>query len=389
MSIAVKASRTQTWLESLGDWSWPGTAGAAAEILPPSWVPAFPPRVEPVAAASGTWQPRRTLPRRLRLGGLMGALAALGATIALNGPAGLQRLVGYPPGSSGAVALDARASGFPGPLPALTSLSSDEAGSSIDTASYPSLALHGTGQFYVYLPPGFASTTLRYPVIYLLHGNSQLATAYLQVGIQGDLDRLIAAHRTPPLIAVMIQGGPGSNNWRNWGGRNYESYILEVQELVDRMLPTIATRDARAVAGLSMGGYGAMNVAVRNPYRFGVVESWLGFFNGLEGPLLADRPVFSRLGLHAFVYGAESDHIADPWVNAPFAAELRAAGASAASAVYPGTHSLETIEAHLESQLAFAGHLLADSPPAPARAAPAHAPVRPHAGRAPAHGVLR
>ena len=44
-----------------------------------------------------------------------------------------------------------------------------------------------------------------------------------------------------------------------------------------------------------MGGYGAMNVALSNPYRFGVVESWLGFFNGLEGNLRADRPVISRL----------------------------------------------------------------------------------------------
>ena len=41
-----------------------------------------------------------------------------------------------------------------------------------------------------------------------------------------------------------------------------------------------------------------MNVALANPYRFGVVESWLSFFNGLEGDLHADRPVIARLGLH-------------------------------------------------------------------------------------------
>jgi hypothetical protein len=107
-----------------------------------------------------------------------------------------------------------------------------------------------------------------------------------------------------------------------------------------------------------MGGYGAMNVTLANPYRFGVVESWLSFFNGLEPELHADQPVFSRLGLHAFIYGGESDTIAKPEEDAPFAAALRAVGADAKSAVYPGEHSLETLEAHLRSTLVFAGRAL-------------------------------
>jgi S-formylglutathione hydrolase FrmB len=104
-----------------------------------------------------------------------------------------------------------------------------------------------------------------------------------------------------------------------------------------------------------MGGYGAMNIALGNPFRFGVVESWLGFFNGLEGKLRADRPVLRQMGLHAFLYGGESDQIADPSENAPFAAALRRSGASARSAVYPGDHSLETLQAHLSRMLMFAG----------------------------------
>ncbi len=103
----------------------------------------------------------------------------------------------------------------------------------------------------------------------------------------------------------MIQGGPGANNWRNIGPMHYESYVLEVQELIDRMLPTIPARSARAIAGDSMGGYGAMNVALGNPFRFAVVESWLGFFNGLGDELRADRPIIARLGLHAFLYGGD------------------------------------------------------------------------------------
>jgi enterochelin esterase-like enzyme len=210
----------------------------------------------------------------------------------------------------------------------------------------------------VYLPAGYASTTRRYPVLYLLHGRDGHATAFLEIGIQESLDRLIADRAIPPMIAVMIQDRPGLDNWRNLGRRHSATYVIEVQELVDRMLRTIPTRAARAIAGSSMGGFGAMNVALANPLRFAVVESWLGFFNNLGGALRADRPVISRLGLHAFLYGAAADPVAVPAEDPEFAAELRAAGARAESAIYPGGHSLQKVSEHLDTGLLFAGRSL-------------------------------
>ncbi len=360
MSAVVKASRAQVWLESLGDWSWPGQGGAAAEYLPPPWVPAFPPRREPAVAgpaAPRARRPARSRARRLIDGVLLATLAAVCLALAQGGQLTLAGIVGSP----GAVEEAPAISSAPAvrDLPTLEPVSQDAAGSWIDRASFPSAALHGEeGSFLVYLPPGYDSTTARYPVLYMLTGDDQPDTAFTQIGVQRQLDTLIARHAVPPLIAVMIQGGPGANLWRNQGPMRYESYILETQELIDRTLPTVPARDARAVVGDSMGGYGAMNVALANPYRFGVVESWLSFFNGLEGDLRADRPIISRLGLHAFVYGGEQDHIANPDEDLPFAAALRAAGADATGAVYPGEHNLETIEAHLERMLVFAGRAL-------------------------------
>jgi enterochelin esterase-like enzyme len=373
MSVAVKSSRTQVWLENLGEWSWPGTSsGGAVEVLPPSWVPTFPPRLEPAVAgpgataAPGVRQPGRAIARRLAWGAVAATLAVLCVALALEGPRSVERSLGIrtlgPSPSIRAaredVVISRAAAASARSLPTLTVASQDAAGSSIDAASYPSAALHGSGSFLVYLPAGYASTTRHYPVLYLLTGNDQSDTAFLQVGLQGELDRLIARHTIPPLIAVMIQGGPGTNNWHAMGGRHYEAYAVEVQELVDRMLPTLANRGGRAIAGDSMGGYGAMSEALAYPYRFGVVESWLGFFNGLEGQLRADQPIISRLGLHAFVFGGAEDTIANPEEDAPFAAALRAAGASAHSAVYPGEHSLETVHAHLPSMLVYAGRAL-------------------------------
>lgn len=360
----MRASRSQVWLDGLGDWSWPGQGGAAAvEVLPPPWVPAFPPRRQAVLgpAHPAAWRAPRTRAQRLLSAVLLVALAVFGLALVRGEQLSLASVLG----SSSTVepeAAAAVAAVSSGPtiaaLPTLEPVSQDAAGSSILEANYPSSTVHGTGSFLVYLPPGYDSTSAHYPVFYMLTGNNQSNSAFLQIGVQSQLDALIAHHRIPPVIAVMIQGGPGSNNWRNAGSLRYENYILEVQEMVDSMLPTIPARGARAVMGDSMGAYGAMNVALANPYRFSVVESWLGFFNGLDGNLRADRPVIEQLGLRAFVYGGEQDHIANPDEDLPFAAALRSAGADAHGAIYPGEHNLATVEAHLQSMLTFAGQSL-------------------------------
>ena len=159
----------------------------------------------------------------------------------------------------------------------------------------------------------------------------------------------------------MLQAGGLPNDWRNSavpGGPRYNAYVGEVQQLTDRALRTIPSRASRAIAGYSMGGFGAMNVALAQLRNYSVVESWEGFFNNLSGELAADRPLLHRLPLHVFVYGGLSDTVVDSSENAPWAAALRAAGADAASALYPGNHSFTPLEAHLAQMLRFAGRAL-------------------------------
>ena len=362
----VKPSRAHVWLDGPGDWAWPGRGGgeAAVELLPPPWVPTLPRRVDAavgVPAMPGARRRQRGLARRYGTSLLLVALAAACVGLALDGRADVERLTGIqtvPRRSAAEIARERSlaAQPQPQPLPSVVPVSSDAAGSAIVSTNYTSRALDGEGSFLTYLPPGYASTNARYPVIYLLHGDNETDSSFLQIGVQGTLDRLIARHAIPPTIAVMIQGGPGSNNWLNQGATRYESYVLEVQRLIDRMLPTIPTRGARAIAGYSMGGFGAMHIALTHPTDFGTVESWLGFFNGLEPQVRADRSVISHLGLRAFVYGGADDVIANPAEDLPFAAGLRADGADAHGVVYPGEHNLTTLAEHLESMLAFAGH---------------------------------
>jgi enterochelin esterase-like enzyme len=363
---AAGTSRAHIWLESLGDWAWPGQA-AAAEPLPqlPSWIPAFPTPLEPALAGPAMPQPiaRRPLlrPLRLLIALLLAAVVSACCALALEGSLTLQGVLGA--SAPGAAASAVTAAGSPPSasqrLPTLVAVSQDSAGSSIDQASFASAALAGQGSFIVYLPPGFASTSRHYPVLYLLHGRNGHAGAFLEIGLQRSLDRLIGEGAIAPMLVVMIQDRSGLNNWQDIGTRHSASYVVEVQQLIDRMLPTVPTRAARAIAGSSMGGFGAMHVALANPYRFAVVESWLGFFDNLGQELRADRPIISRLGLHAFLYGAEGDPVALPEEDPAFAARLRAAGAQARSAIFPGDHSLQKVREHLDAGLLFAGRSLA------------------------------
>jgi hypothetical protein len=88
--------------------------------------------------------------------------------------------------------------------------------------------------------------------------------------------------------------------------------------------------------------------------------------------------------LHAYLYGGAEDKIANPEEDEPFAAALHAAGASAHGIVYPGGHSLETIEAHLGPMLRYAGRALgsgvAAAEASAARARAAQAAKSGHAG---------
>jgi S-formylglutathione hydrolase FrmB len=403
MDPMAAAARTSTWLDGLGDWSWPGAAAPAVDLAPAAWVPALPaaPSAPPAASLPVPLPAparRAPLPRPLRLARLVLLLAVGGATFAISSgvlrarpghapvagrpiriaprldrpialpPAATRPLRGFgrpsalapvnrPAAAATAPSVAATAPNAPLPKPVL--LRSDAAGSTIATISYASHALGWDDTYLAYLPPGYATqTTRRYPVLYLLHGDGEPASSFLRLGLQQTLDRLIDSHAIPPLIAVMLQANGLPNNWRNTAGPKYDSYVGEVQQLTDRVLRTIPNRASRGIAGYSMGGFGAMNVALSQLGNYSVVESWEGFFDNLSARLAADRSLLRRMPLHAFVWGGLQDDVANPREDDPWAASLRAAGAEAESALYPGGHDFATIEAHLASMLTFAGRAL-------------------------------
>ena len=371
---AISAS---TWLDGFGEWSWPGLK-PAVELSPAAWVPALP-RVAleaPAAPVRAVVARRSTLARPLRLARLVALLAVAGATVVVSRtvlarpPVRLAVAVA-PPRFAGGLrnpfALSrsdvvAAAPTFAQPAPALpepVTISADAAGSQIASITFYSAALGRSDSYLVYLPPHYAAaSTRRYPVLYLLHGDEQPASSFLRLGVQPTLDRLIGSHAIQPMIAVMLQGAGAPADWRNTAGAGYYNYIGEAQRLTDRVLRTIPARSARAIAGYSMGGFGAMNVALTQLRRYSVVESWEGDFANLQGELDADRRLLRQLPLTAFVWGGAQDTVVGSSLDAPWAAAMRAAGADARSAVYPGAHAFAPIERHLSAMLSFVGRAL-------------------------------
>ena len=149
----------------------------------------------------------------------------------------------------------------------------------IDT-SFGSSALGGRLHFEVYLPAGYTTSGLRYPVIYFLHGLPADPGTYEGVRyVERALDEV-----GYPAILVVPQGaraGEPDPEYVNHGpGRDWASAIArELPRVVDSRFRTIASRDGRALVGVSAGGYGAMHLALRHLSTYSVVESWSGYFH--------------------------------------------------------------------------------------------------------------
>jgi enterochelin esterase-like enzyme len=136
----------------------------------------------------------------------------------------------------------------------------------------------------VYLPPGYAASTVRYPVFYLLHGFPGRPGAFLQTVRAGVVeDVLVARRRIRPFILVMPFGSTSTFTDKEWvdGIRPHEGWATFVSRdlvrEVDSRFRTIRSGSARAIGGLSEGGYGAIDIALHHPGEFRTVESWSGY----------------------------------------------------------------------------------------------------------------
>jgi enterochelin esterase-like enzyme len=239
----------------------------------------------------------------------------------------------------------------------------------------PAPSLGGELRAAVVLPPDYATSGRRYPVVYFLHGLPAAPFAYQGIGF---LERALA-HLPQRAILVAPQGarsGDGDGEYLNWGpGRNWETAVArDLPRYIDAHYRTLPDRRARALLGLSAGGYGAMLVALHHLAEFGVVESWSGYFHptdpsGTHGLDLGTAAANIRASAHSLVAWLKADERRRPTFlafyvgrgdarfraeNEQFDAELQAAEIPHVFAVYPGGHASSVWSAHAVQWLGLA-----------------------------------
>lgn len=149
----------------------------------------------------------------------------------------------------------------------------------IDT-SFASAAIGERLHFEVYLPPGYATSTARYPVLYVLHGLPSSPSAYTAMQfVERALDRL--GRRAILVVPQGARAGETDPEYLDHGpGDRWATAIAsELPRVVDARFRTIRSRAGRALIGISAGGYGAMQLALHHLGEFSVVESWSGYFH--------------------------------------------------------------------------------------------------------------
>jgi len=144
----------------------------------------------------------------------------------------------------------------------------------VETHQLPSAAFGGLPvKVNVYLPPGFqAGQDL--PVLWLLHGGGMDADQWFRTGhIERYADRLIAAGRVKPFVIVMP-----SSNGRRYDGPARDFIVDELPAWLKARYGLAPTRARSAIAGMSLGGLGAVRLPVAAPARWGYAYALAGWY---------------------------------------------------------------------------------------------------------------
>ncbi len=230
----------------------------------------------------------------------------------------------------------------------------------------------------VYVPgASVADPSLRVPVVYFLHGTPGNPGQWLGSGgqLRGVLDQMISTGALPPLIAVMPNGNGANGADTEWG--NTPRGNIEIW-LVDQLVPAVDARyhtlgaAYRGIAGLSSGGFGAVNLAVRNPAVFRWAASYSGYFSARPGlfgaSTQANSPLYTAPLLPAgermpLYLGYGTGDVTFRAATEQFAATLSASGWPQLDvSSVPGGHGWQAWSAELVQSLTWLGHLWGPTP---------------------------
>ena len=244
---------------------------------------------------------------------------------------------------------------------------------------YESKAMGVDRYFWVYTPPGYEKSNAKYPVYYLLHGNGETQSGWVQNGRANIiLDNLIAEGKALPMIVVMPHGhalqsasvGPFATV-ADVGEPGLRNYTLFTKDLLEQIIPTVektyrvyTDADHRAIGGLSMGAMQSVSIGLSHPELFHYVLAYSGGFGNLavtpetgevetQSPwkdLLAN-PGQAKKWLHLLFLGSGQQEKGMLGPGQRLVKALKDQGINAQWADHPGGHVFSVWRNHLKESV--------------------------------------
>ncbi len=139
--------------------------------------------------------------------------------------------------------------------------------------SIPSKVLARDVPYCVLLPPSYdTEKTRRYPILYLLHGLGDNEQMLIHSGGMNLVEDLWEQNQIGEFLIVTPAGGASFYINSRDGKRRYEDFFLQdFMPGIEKRYRAQTQRKSRGIAGISMGGYGALHIAFRHPQLFGAV----------------------------------------------------------------------------------------------------------------------
>ena len=135
-------------------------------------------------------------------------------------------------------------------------------------------------RFHIYLPPCYDSTAERYPLLMLLHGSNADDLQWPLLGFLQSLETAISEGRSAPMIVLMPFGGAVAND-NSFHGDSYDQILLRLLSIVSERY---RVGDARAIGGVSRGGFWAYHLGLRYPDQFVAIGGHSPFFDADHVP---------------------------------------------------------------------------------------------------------
>jgi S-formylglutathione hydrolase FrmB len=262
----------------------------------------------------------------------------------------------------------------------------------VECNSLPSKILQRPVSYCIILPPSFdTEKTRRFSVLYFLHGLGDNEQSFIHTGAWNLTEDLLSTGDIKEFLIVTPNGGASFYINSKDGKVRYEDFLLqEFFPFIEKRYRVEPGRSHRAIAGISMGGYGALHLAFAHPLLFSSVSAHSAALMDKFPAFLGSAPDSVSTRMLGHVFGNPPDR-SFMERNSPLtlakSADLRGLkvyfdcgdqddygfedGATALDKIltsrhipheyhlYPGRHDAEYFGEHLPASLQFASHAFA------------------------------